>query len=317
MTTCSDTNPSLNVPRDITVASASKCEQKCLYWYNYAAPSTCLVANEGDRLTIQYDGGGDVTFNTMTFTPSTVRIFSPSLHKFNGNQTAAELIVQHSSKSSSMDGLLVCIPIVTVGELTAAGQILDTIIEGAPPEENTSATVTVADFNLNNMIPKSGYFTYTGPLPYDTCVPTGNYQYVVFHPLKKGTIAITPASLSTLQSIIHFSYIVATEGNDVFFNSKGTSSNGFNGDGQIYIQCQPVGQSSDEVVYKESSGGSSSGSVDYKKYATSFLALVVGVLICYAALKIVNKVISSAEDLSSGAKVSAPAAVSAKVPLSS
>lgn len=36
----------------------------------------------------------------------------------------------------------------------------------------------------------------------------------------------------------------------VFFNESGTTSNGFAGDGEIYMDCQPVGESS-EVVYQE------------------------------------------------------------------
>ena len=287
MTTCSETMP---VPRDLTIVDSTACQQKCLYWYNYSAPSSCLVTNNTDRLTVKYDGGGDVTYNTMTFTPTVVQLFSPSLHTFNGKQTAGELVIQHDPKSASVDGLLVCIPLISEGEPTLAGEIVQTIIEGAPAEANTSATITVQDFNLNNVIPQAPFFAYTGPLMYDACAATSNYQYVVFQPIKKGSIAIDKTSLETLQTNIQFSYITASQGDGVFYNAKGTSSNGFNGEGQIFIQCQPAGQSDEEVVYKDSSGSAST--TDYSKYVKNALLLLVGIVVAIALVQAVKYAIN-------------------------
>ena len=282
MTTCSDkfpSDPKKNVPRNISSTEATLCENKCYLWYNFAAVSSCYVTNEGSRLTILYDGGGDVTYNTESFTPKSVRIFSPSLHQFNGKQMPAEIIVEHLSTSPSMDGLLVCIPVNTDGgNLTSGGTLIEKIINDAPQQEGSSEALQIPDFTLNNLFPKAPYFTYTGPLPYDECAPNSKYQYVVFDPANKGILSISQETLDFLRKQIQFSFIVATAGNDVFYNSSGTNSNAFaGGDGQIYIQCQPTNVADDEVVYKEETGKEDAGT-DLTWLYQAFIVVASGIV---------------------------------------
>jgi carbonic anhydrase len=289
--TCSDrfpTDPKKNVPRNISSSTATLCENKCWLWYNFAAVSSCYVTNEGSHLTIKYDGGGDVTFNTESFTPSNIRIFSPSLHMFNGKQMPAEIIVEHLGTSPSMDGLLVCIPVNTDGgNLTTGGTIIEKIINESPLEQGSSEALKIADFTLNNIFPKAPYFTYTGPLPYDECAPNSKYQYVVFDPAYKGNLSISKETLIFLRKQIHFSFIVATAGNDVFYNSSGTSSNAFGGDGQIYIQCQPTGTAvDDEVVYREETG--KKDSAINLSWVFSVLVIIASCIVMVIIIKVVQ-----------------------------
>lgn len=281
-----------NVPRDVLSFSgdensATECVQKCLFWYNYAAASSCVVTNETDRLSIKYDGGGDVTFNTATYTPTWVRIFSPSLHKYNGSQAEAELIIEHTSKSASMAGLLVCIPLSKDGVKTGGSEVVETILANAPAIKNVAETVSVSDFSLNRLIPTAPYYTYAGPLPYNACAPDSVYQYVVFHPSRKGTLAIDVTQITRLQEITSYSYIVAYRGKDVFYNPKGTSSNGFNGEDQIYIQCQPTGEDKEEKVYKEPKAPAS-GSGNMSEILSTIIYIVIGIIAIYAAFMVMK-----------------------------
>jgi hypothetical protein len=202
---------------------------------------------------VKYDGVGEGTFNTETYTPMWVRIFKPSLHAYNGTQAEAELIIEHTSKASSLHGLLVCIPLAsTGGSLSDAANLVEQIILKAPNIKNQSESGGIQNFTLNRIIPTAPYYTYTGPLPYDGCLPNSIYQYVVFHPNDKGALSISTAKMNMLDKLISYSFIKASKGKDVFFNSKGTSSYGLTGEDQIYIKCQPTDTGDqEEKIYKE------------------------------------------------------------------
>jgi len=121
---------------------------------------------------------------------------------------------------------------------------LDDVVKHAPRQKETT-TLNIHDFNLNYLIPKSSYFSYIGTLPYGPCADT-QYQYVVF---PKQALTIQQSTLDTLGTLIHDSYISVHPGK-CYFSEKGTTQNGFSGDGQIYIDCQPTGEEGD-IIYKE------------------------------------------------------------------
>lgn len=297
MATCSDQYPTkriYNVPRDVISYegdefSASKCEQKCLYSYNYIASSSCIVTNGGDRLSVRYDGGGDVTFNGASYTPTVLKLFCPSISKFNGQQAAAELVIEHTAKSAAKTGLLVCIPLSVEGPPTNAAVMLREIVKNAPIDKNVSESVPLSDFNLNTIIPTAPYYTYEGPLPYDECETREIFQYVVFHPARNGAIALPKETLAALRSLIQFSFIVARPGTGIFVNETGTSGNGNSGENQIYIQCQPAGESAEEAVYQVSSDGKVPGLP--ADAIQNFFIVLVGILIIFVSFKVMQFVL--------------------------
>jgi len=227
-------------PINIVKKEADKCSLKCLLWYNYGN-SSCTVTNQSHSLLITYDGTSDVMFNSLHYAPKEVRIYKPSIHTFDGQYADAEIVVTHTSNNG---GLLVCIPIMSNKNTNGSmgTNLLDDIINHAPQQKETT-TLNIHDFNLNHIIPKSGYFSYTGTLPY-TC--EGEYQYVVF---PKQAFTIQQSTLDSLGTLIHDSYISVHQGT-CYYNEKGTTQNGFSGDGQIYIDCQPTGEEG-EILYKE------------------------------------------------------------------
>ena len=305
---CSDSYPSdpmFNVPRDVISYngddfSASPCSQMCLYSYNYAASSSCVVSNDGDRLTIIYDGGGDVTFNSATYTPTRIRLFKPSLHKFNGTQAAGEVIIEHSARAASNTGLLVCIPLSSNGSLSNASTIFEDIIRHSPTTEDESLSLSISDFSLNHIIPTAPYYTYSGPLPYDVCATSATYQYVVFHPSQKGAITLSSTVMDGLGAMISQSFVVAHKEKGLFFNAIGTSKNGFSGEDQIYIQCQPTGASADEGLYRESKDPSINLPGVPSDMGSTILYIVIGIVIIVGSFKlmeyILNKVAKNKPD---------------------
>ena len=217
------------------------CSLKCLLWYNYGN-SSCTITNLEDTLLIDYDGTSDVMFNSLHYAPNQVRIFKPSIHTFDGKHADAELVITHTSNNG---GLLICVPIMANSSVNASmgTTILDDIIAHAPKQKE-STTLNINDFNLNYIIPKSAYYSYTGTVAYETC--GAEYQYVVF---PKNSLKIQQTTLDTLGTFIHSTYIPVKTGT-CYYNAKGTTQNGFSGDGQIYIDCQPTNEG-EEIIFKE------------------------------------------------------------------
>ena len=233
---------SCNAPINIVKKEADPCSLKCLLWYNYGN-SSCTVTNQSNSLLIRYDGSSDVMFNSLKYNPTEIRIYKPSLHTFDGQYADAEIVVTHTSDNG---GLLICIPVMANSNSNASTgtNLLDDIIDNAPRQKE-STTLNIHDFNLNFLIPKSAYYSYTGTIPYGPC--GAQYQYVVF---PKSSFQIQKTTLNALGGLIHDAYISVHPG-QCYYNEKGTTQNGFSGDGQIYIDCQPTGEDGDEIMYKE------------------------------------------------------------------
>ena len=279
----------LNVPKNIISYEKDNennpmtCIQRCLFSYKYTTPSSCIISKTSYYVSVSYDGGGEVTYNKINFKPTKINIFKPSLHTYDGYQSSeGEIIIEHVSQGNSeFSGLLICIPLSSTSSSIAsnASILIETIIDSVPSgsnesvtlidnDETTETSVNLVNFTLNSIIPKAPYYNYKGPKPYDKCNSNKTYQYVVFNPLNQGSIAINPTSVRNLRNAISMSNIVAydTTPESISFNSKGTTQNRLttsptgevttltemdDGDDQIYIQCQPTGESNDEKIFKE------------------------------------------------------------------
>jgi carbonic anhydrase len=268
-----------NAPINIIKRLADKCSLKCLLWHKYGN-SSCTVRNATDQLIISYDGENDVMFNSISYNPVEVRIFKPSIHKFEGSYADAEIVIVHTGSNG---GLLVCIPVNTTTTTAAStGSNLIQDIVASAPAQNESTTLNLTDFNLNYIVPKSSYFSYTGTLPYGECSPDRMYNYVVF-PLS--SFIVHQSTMDALGDLIHDSYIPVYDG-DCYWNETGTKSNGFAGDGQIYIDCQPVGEEG-EIIYKEQSAPPSGTKVNLD-WIYAFLYILIGAVIMYVGVKLLR-----------------------------
>ena len=234
----------LSPPLDIKTDGASKCSSKCLLHYKYG-DSSCFIRNLNTMLYVAYNGVSDVVYNNVKYNPVGLRINKPSLHKYSGRSENAEIMIVHGSNQGY---LCICVPITINSTFTKGSYLLKDIISASPMEGSASANI--ADFNANYLIPRSRYYTYEGPVIGNPKCDGPRAQYVVFHPRYGGAISISDETFKLLDKLVQPSYIATSEG-DVFVNLKGTTANGFAGDGQIYIDCQPTGVSEEEVVFKD------------------------------------------------------------------
>jgi carbonic anhydrase len=238
--------PTATAPIDINLSKVSgKCDFKCKYSFKYNN-SACVATNRGDYISLSYDKSSSppVLYNSVGYDVQEVRMYSPSLHSYAGSKTDAELVIVHMSNSGTIP-LLVCIPIKTNNSNSTGAQIFSSIIEtmsNNAPADGESTTVNIDNYNLSDLVPQKPYFSYTATEPYQPCSTI--VDYVVFAPLN-ASLDITQETLDLFNTFITSNPYDVKTGTEFFYNEKG--SNVSTGNGEIYIDCQPVGSSEETV----------------------------------------------------------------------
>jgi hypothetical protein len=147
--------------------------------------------------------------------------------------------------NSGSSPLLVCIPIKINNSMSNSAQLFSEIIETVSnnaPADGETTTVNTDNYNLSDLVPRKPYFSYTATEPYQPCSTI--VDYVVFVPLN-ASLDITQESLDLFRTfMIDNPYDVKT-GTEFFYNEKGSEVS--MGNGEIYIDCQPVGESEETV----------------------------------------------------------------------
>jgi len=177
--------------------------------------------------------------------------------------------------------LIVSIPInVGNGAGKQSSDIMNTILQNLPSRTRSGGKYIsdVNNFNLGNLIPKEGFFTYVGRhlLPQYT----GVYNYIVYH--KKDAILVFRDSLSSLTDESRDTSIKKKDPinpskmpkNMYYYNKKGANNSKNSGD--IYIKCNPTGEDG-TVLYQQSSNSGELGGMadlDLNKFGLSWEGLL-------------------------------------------
>lgn len=235
-----------NAPIDISSSNSSgKCDYKCDYKFKYQT-SSCVGKNMGDYISLSYDNASSsyVSFNLTSYIVKEVRIYHKSLHSFNGNKLDGELIIVHSSNTGEMP-LLVCIPIKVSNSTSISSgffrNVVTTMSKNAP-SEGDSTTIKINNYNLNLLVPKKPFYSYTATEPYQPC--SENVNYVVYDS-SEIYLDIPQDVYDNLKKIILENYYEVKPGVSFFYNSKGPNESS---EDDIYIDCQPVGQSDETTT---------------------------------------------------------------------
>lgn len=236
--------PNATAPIDINISKITgNCALKCSYSFHYSN-SACIATNRDEYISISYDKSSSppVLYNATGYDVQEIRLYIPSLHSYNDIKTDGELIIIHTS-NMGYNPLLVCIPIKSNNSSSFSAvffkTLIDTVASNAPADGETTI-VNVPKFNLDFLVPKKPFFSYSATEPYQPC--SENVEYIVFAPLQ-ASLDMMPESLTKLESIIKGNSYNIKKGPNLFYNDKGPTV-GTN-DGQIYIDCQPVGSSED------------------------------------------------------------------------
>ena len=275
--------PNATAPIDISISKITgNCEYKCSYRFHYNN-SSCVATNRGDYISMSYDKSSapPVLYNASGYDVQEIRLYYPSLHSYNETKTDCELVIIHSSNTGE-NPLLVCIPVKSNNTSSVSAMffktLIDTVADNAPAE-GESTTVNVPKFNLSSIVPRKPFFSYSATEPYQPC--TNGVEYIVFSPLQS-SLDMMPDTLTTLQSIIQSNPYDVKSGTSLFYNEKGPSSGG---DGEIYIDCQPVGSSEEQTDVVTDTGSSMTMS-DWLK--NPLVKLILGSLLFIIILYIIK-----------------------------
>jgi carbonic anhydrase len=253
------------------------CDYKCAYTYNYGT-SNCVATNRRKYISLSYDKTSTppVQYNNKKYIINDIRLYFPSFHTFAGNQTTGELIIMHTPTHTG-PVLLVCIPIIDNGSSYSAqsmvNQLIFETIKKAPSEGLKTNTIT--DFKLNDIIPKSGYYVYTGLQPGSS----RSADFIVFDGYTN-PITITSDIAESVKRIISGNKSLALKGGKIFFNKNGPN---IAKDNQIYIKCKPTGGEGETKLVKNTAGlNASVDNILYSKpvyilvSSAAFLAIIIG-----------------------------------------
>ena len=248
--------PTATAPIDISMSNITgKCDYKCSYSFSYNN-SSCVATNRGDYLSLSYDKSSSppVLYNSSGYDVQEIRLYIPSLHSYNDSKTDGELVIVHSSNTGAKP-LLVCIPIKSNNTSSVSAlffkTVVDTVADSAP-SNGESTTVNIPKYNLSAIVPKKPFFSYSATEPYQPC--SSDVEYIVFD-LLQAHLDMMPETLTKLESIIQSNPYDIKTGPSLFYNEKGPGNGSAGND--IYIDCQPVGESDETTDVVTDTGGSS------------------------------------------------------------
>jgi|LauGreDrversion4_1035100.scaffolds.fasta_scaffold04679_5 carbonic anhydrase len=226
----------INISRDNV---QGKCDLKCAYNFNYSE-SNCTAKNNGVMINLTYDNRSTspVLYNNQKYNVSGIMITSPSVHNFNGNKVAAEIVVEHSGVLGGPQ-LFVAIPIISSSNSSSGSNLIKEVIESVAtnaPRQGDSTNLNISGFTLQNIVPNKPFFSYTS---------SDKNEYIVFGILE--AIPINNSTLTKLGKIIK-PFPVPMKGNALFLNSSGPNTTSTNGSDGIYISCKPTGSSKEETA---------------------------------------------------------------------
>jgi carbonic anhydrase len=279
---CPDATAPIDISKDNV---AGKCDLKCELSFHYN-DSSCIATNRGDYISLSYDSSSSppVKYNSYSYDVKEVRIYSPSLHSFNKTKADGEFIIVHNS-SSGANPLLICIPIKSSNSGEESSKNLANIVSSVAtkaPAENEQTTINISRFNLNAFVPRKPFFSYTATEPYQPC-SANQVEYIVFP--SATAIGAAERVISALRQIITENGYDIKPSPGLFFNEKGPTKG--TGSGEIYIDCQPVGQSEEEEIIVTDSGNSSGESLTSEsltienKYLQMLIVILIVIVLVY------------------------------------
>ena len=155
-------------PADITTDITNPCDLKCKLFTDYPSQGIKIIGlDNNNSFNIPNVTDMSIEYNFEKYNVSTVFINSPSYQLYNGKRVDAELVIVHTSSSTSV---MIIVPIA----IGYSSSELDDIINKADKGIET-------EFDLNKFIPSNPFYSYTGVIKSgDTCNNNDKYEVIVF-----------------------------------------------------------------------------------------------------------------------------------------
>lgn len=222
-----------------------KCDEKCMFKYNYNTSPTCIATNKTDMFTLSYDkySKSPVIFNNSEYNVVSISLYFHSVHYFNNSYSDGELVILHKCDSNGKF-LVVCLPLSN--QSGSPSNLLNNIL-------NRIATLHISsgyssdlkldvEYNLNNVVKYDPFYYYYDKNNSDIiCYGLSNAIYV------SSDLSDTIKSLITNPSETSLFPKVS----NLFYNKQGPVK--YTGD-EIYIDCKPVNNSGTEEILFDNKG---------------------------------------------------------------
>ena len=218
-----------NAPINIDTSSVSIKPSPEKLMFNYYI-GNCTATKKANYISIQYDIAdlpNNVKYKNANYVLKGCRLYKKSIHKINGKNSVAELVLWHQHSSSNAD-LLVCIPVKISLNQTSFGTLI--------PSETTSKS-TVKNFDsLKQFIPSGDFYSYSAS-NFTNCSSSVVFEYIVF---PSSNVVI---SQTELNNIPNNSYSVSSSPTASIYKHTpqiaGGSIISFSDD-SVFIDCQPI-----------------------------------------------------------------------------
>ena len=257
---------SCNKSSYINITSTSEtCSGQCKLLYNYEIGNVSIIKNNDHVLIKPYNLGDKPINFSATGTDSAqiggdfaiedIRLYKPSLHKYDGIRADAELIIHHKHLTGGQD-LLICIPITSstlyAGNQSKATSQLSEIIDHY---SQLGGFFQGFKFDLNKFIPYHPYYINYAP-PINKSNNNTNSTNIVFDKnfaiyLPEEKLNLLPNySLGNIDQLESCDNTNTNVGSYMFSNQRpslGTTAL----DDNIYIDCQPVGSTGELLVEED------------------------------------------------------------------
>ena len=246
---------------------SSNCKKKCEYSFDY--PVTNLIArNKGDHITFRPDSQrvSPVRYNQEKFDVKVMKLYVPSIHTFGGSKADAELMIEHVGVTSG-SRLMVCVPIIASRGRTTLDKLVNQVSKFAPTAGGDAGEISLPRFSIGDLVPMKPYYSYKGTLP-NSGMRDFTYDVIIFQ--KQNALKLSNKGYKKLKTLINehkhsakskkgkvetfLGHRELSEGfvdkePNVFFNKTGPTNARANGKDEIYIDCQPTGESDKLISY--------------------------------------------------------------------
>jgi carbonic anhydrase len=223
---------------------AGECKLKCDYSFNYSSVSNPTATNFGTYIQVTYNDNPSVTYNNIQYRVSSINIYSPSLHYYNGGYVSGEICITHVPLYGG-NSLMVYIPINVYGITVSGSIIINNIIKAVStmaPSAGKNTNKGTGNFTLNDVVPKKSFYTYS----------SGSRDVIVYG--FSDAIGITNDSLSTLQKIIkQVTSNPAVVSMPIYVNNGGPSMSASLSNLTMDCQALDIGEPMEEYVKQKSS----------------------------------------------------------------
>lgn len=234
----------MSSPIDINSNTNGLCDKKCSYSFKYI-DSTCQVSKQPAYILLSHDKSSTspVLYNNVGYDVIEVRLYTKSLHSYNGKKEDGEMIIIHKPRLGGTD-LLVCIPITSAG-----GRSTTNFLDNAINEVSTKTQGLIGGtYNLGLFVPlHKPYYSYSAISPFPSLYQP-KVDFIVFDNVSKASLNVTRETLLIMQTLILNNSTINPNTNKsikIYNNVIGAGVMG--GGDDIYIDCQPVGHTETTV----------------------------------------------------------------------